>query len=264
MKQEKQNTIYPPAVVRALEILNFLAENMSPLSLKEISEAMKIPHASTYRIVKCLESYGYIRESPNQSDKYKLGFRPAFMAKMAFDGVDLITVAVPYIKDLAYETCQACQLCALNDSYIITLDQSLPVEAITIIAKLGESIPINVSASGKILVALLPPNKRRELLEKGWFTYRKNTEHTIIVLERFLAHLEEVSLNMYGTDFEEFSIGIGCLAVPIFDHMDNPIAAIGLTGPIENYRNKLKFDQMLRALNEASDGISKQLYSTRK
>ena len=259
-EKEDSNSIHPPAVARALNILDYFAENTQALSIKEISEVLDIPHASTYRLVKCLLDYGYLRESPNYPDKYKLGFKPSYLSKMAFDGADLITIAIPHLKDLANQTSQACQLCVLNDSHIITLDQSLPRDSITIIAKLGEPIPVNVSASGKVIYSRIPENKRRDMLSKVWHTFSANTEYTITDMEEFLRILDQISTQAYATDFEEFALGIGCLAVPILDYSNKPIAAIGLTGQINHYKNPENFDFMLQVLLDKSKEISKELY----
>jgi len=258
LKNDESN-IYPPAVLRALTIMEYLSANQSPLSIKEISDIIQIPHASTYRIVKCLSDYGYLRESPTQPDKYKIGYKFAILSKSTFDGTDLGTIASPIIRDLANKTRQACQLCVINDNNVITIDQALPKESITIIAKLGEPIPINVSASGKILSALMLESKRREMLTKVWPLFKSNTENTIIDLQDFLKHLEKVAQQLYGTDFEEFSLGIGCLALPIFDYSNCAIAAIGLTGPIEYYQNPQSFKALMDALLDASKKISKDL-----
>jgi DNA-binding IclR family transcriptional regulator len=258
MKEDTSNS-NPPAVTRALTILDYIAEH-SPLSIKELSDILKIPHASTYRIVKCLLEFGYLRESPVYPDKYKLGYKPSILSKSAFDGADLIAVSKPYLKEMAAKTSQACQLCVLNDSYAINIDQSLPKDAITIIVKLGQPIPINASAAGKILTALLPETKRRDVLSNVWPSYKKNTDYTITDMELFLKHLEQISTQAYSTDFEEFAIGIGCIAVPVRDYDNNPIAAIGLTGPIKYYREPDSFNDMLNSLLDVSKKISKELY----
>ncbi len=257
---EKTNSIYPPAVERALSILDYMAENTQPLTIKEISNHMHIPHASAYRIVKCLIDFGYLRESPYHPEKYKLGYKPTYLSKMAFNGTDLVTIAIPHLKSLSEKTSQACQLCVLNGGYAITLEQAVPRDAITIIARLGEPIPVNASASGKVLISRMHKGKRKDILTRVWPSYKPNTEYTVTNLETFLEQLDEISKQNYASDFEEYALGIGCMAVPIYDNMQNPIAAIGLTGPIDNYRKQETFDSMLKELLEVSSDITKELF----
>jgi len=257
----KSNSIYPPALERALSILDYMAENTQPLTIKEISNQMSIPHASAYRIVKCLIDFGYLRESPHHPEKYKLGYKPTYLSKMAFNGTDLVTIALPHLKSLSDKTSQACQLCVLNGGYVITLEQSVPRDAITIIAKLGEPIPINASASGKVLISRMHKNKRRNILTKVWPSYKENTPYTVTDLEVFLDQLDEISKQSYASDFEEYALGIGCLAVPIYDYLQNPIAAIGLTGPIDNYIKQDVFDSMLNELLTTSNEITNELFN---
>ena len=63
----------------------------------------------------------------------------------------------------------------------------------------------------------------------------------------------------YGFDNEEFAIGIGCLAVPIYDTVKNCIGSLGITGSIQAYQKKDMFQHMLSVLREASSRITQNL-----
>lgn len=232
---------------------------MEPKSIKDICSTLKIPPASTYRIMRCLIGYGYLRESRTYPDKYTLGYKINVLARNSFSGFDLCEIAHPYMATLATETGQACQLCVLGDNAAITIDQALPTSAITVIAKLGSKVPINVSACGRLLVALLPAEKQSSFLTNAWKIIEKNNEHTIDDISQFAALLPGIREQLYGTDMEEYAIGIGCLAVPIFDTHEKPIAAIGLTGQIDNYRDEVRFQKSLSSLRHASLLISQEI-----
>ena len=79
------------------------------------------------------------------------------------------------------------------------------------------------------------------------------------MLAQFAAILDEIRQKQYGTDFEEYALGIGCLAVPIYDAGNKPIAAIGLTGQIENYQDSEKFNEFLESLRNVSELIKNEI-----
>ena len=54
-------------------------------------------------------------------------------------------------------------------------------------------------------------------------------------------------------------MGIGCIAVPIHNANKEPIAAIGVTGPIEFYQNMNNFNTTLGELLEISSKIEQLL-----
>lgn len=251
---------YPPSVQRALLIIDYLGASEQPKSIREICDSLTIPIATAYRIINCLIDYGFVSEDQSSPGKYRLSFKFSFLGKNTFESKVLIAIAHPFMEKLALETSQACQLSVLSKGSVMTIDQVLPMSVITIVAKFGEPIPINSSASGKILTSLLPEKERNTVLNKVWKNINKKTPYTIDNLQKFVFALNEAREVGYGTDYQEYAIGIGCLAVPIYDKFNNPIAALGLTGHIDNYIDMNIFNSALEKLKHTSILISEEIY----
>ena len=139
------------------------------------------------------------------------------------------------------------------------IEQCLPKSAITYITELNETIPINVSASGKILTALLPAKEQSRFLQKTAQHFEKNTEKTLLDLELLQEHLSLTAQRGYGTDDEEYAMGVGCIAVPIYDSEGKPLAAIGTTGPVEVYHQEDEFQSILEFLKKIAQDISDRI-----
>lgn len=56
------------------------------------------------------------------------------------------------------------------------------------------------------------------------------TSKTIDDVGKFISYLDRVRQMGYAEDNEEFALGIGCLAAPVFNHELRCVAAIGVTG----------------------------------
>lgn len=258
MSEQQDESNFPPALERALSILEYLCESETPKSSKEISEELQIPIASTYRIVNCLRSNGYLRESRYFSDKFTLGYKLIALGRYAHDKFNIIEIANKHMEKLAANTAQACQLLVLDDDSVITIHQTLPLSVITVIAKIGEKIPINLSAGGTILTSLLPSARLNLFLKKAWKTVRSQTEYSILDIEEFRRKLVISREQGYAVDREEYALGIGCLAVALYDQENNPIAALGLTGHISSYEGEA-FESLLKQLQVTGSQISDEL-----
>lgn len=63
----------------------------------------------------------------------------------------------------------------------------------------------------------------------------------------------------YAVDNEEFSMGVGCIAAPIYNYNLECVAAIGVTGQIESYRDTETFNRFLVEVKMAANEISRNL-----
>lgn len=250
---------FPPATLRTLQILDYFMEDPSPKTLKTISENLNIPFTSLYRIAMCMQEYRYLVEDPTRPNHFRLGYKMRQFSDIVFSEKNLIKIALPFMRKVASELNQACQLCILTENGVCTIEQCLPRSAITYITELNETIPINVSASGKILTALLPDKERERFLRKAAVHFEKNTSRTVTDPEMIRKQLEICARQKYGTDEEEYADGVGCIAVPIYDSDHKPVAAIGTTGPIEFYHKPETFRSILTFLQKTAAEISGRL-----
>jgi len=259
MPNKNENQNFPPAAERTLQILDYFAADPSSKTLKTLAEQLEIPSTSLYRIISCMQEYRYIVEDPKRPNYFKLGYKLSQFSHIAFTEKELITLARPYMEQLTKKSSQACQLCILTENGVCTIDQCLPHSVITYISELGEILPINVSASGKLLTALLPPQKQKSFLKRAVKIFRRNTPNTVTDIEEFKKRLVQIGKLRYGTDVEEYAVGIGCIAVPIYNANKEPIAAIGVTGPIEFYQDMNQFNTTLGDLLDLSAKIEELL-----
>ena len=245
------------SVDRALNILEMVGKTNRPLSVRDIFSELEIPAASCFRIVKNLVSRGYLMESYDAVGQYVLGFSLINLSEQALQRLDVRAIAIPYMKEISIETRQAVQLGILKSYEVVYIEQELPLYSVDVIAPLNEPLPVNLSAAGKILCAFLPIYQQKEYLGKAVFP--KNTEKTIVDKEEFQTVLHRVHEQQYALDLEEYSLGIGCIAVPIFDFQNRCVASLGVTGDISYYNNPQKLNMCLKVLQKASREISRRL-----
>lgn len=250
---------FPPACERTLRILDYICEDSKGKTIKEISEFLDIPIASAYRLLNCMQEYGVIRSSRINKDHFKAGTTLSIWAGNSSEVSDLASIAKPYMIDLSQRTGQACQLCVLSNDSAVVIDQQLPRKGLAAIASLGEKIPVNISAGGKILAANLSSKRKQVFLSNASKLFRKETDKTLMDIDEFTKHIEKAKANGYGLDLEEYALGIGCIAVPIVGFNGKTVAALGLTGHISNYESPEGIKKLYSALRSACNKISQQL-----
>ncbi|MGP4018729.1 IclR family transcriptional regulator [Saccharopolyspora sp. 5N708] len=93
----------------------------------------------------------------------------------------------------------------------------------------------NARASGKVLLAFAEPGDRERYL--AMHPLERVTDRTIVDPEVFANELEKVAARGYATDVEEFSLGVACLAIPIWSN-GVLIGSYTIAGPLERYRRQ--------------------------
>lgn len=251
---DNNDTFFVPAVEKTLDILEYLSKNKS-VTLKNISQNLNIPIASAFRIVKHLCQRGYIVEEQRTSLKYSLGNKIYSIYSGYLSQPDLLQKAKPFLNELSEKCGQTSQLAILKPDGIMYIDQSLPSVPVSIIAPLHTILPINISAAGKVLVADLDLEEREIFVKRT--ILEEKTSKSIVNIEAFLLELQNVNKCGVGSDYEEFAVGIGCLAAPVYDYTNKAIAAVGITGHIHDY---IKNDMFLTTqVKDAATNLSIQM-----
>jgi DNA-binding IclR family transcriptional regulator len=93
----------------------------------------------------------------------------------------------------------------------------------------GSHVPLHASASGKLLLALLPRPQRERLLEH--LTLRGYTEHTLVDRRTLERDLEATRARRVGINRQEHLQGMYGIAVPVMLDRRRACAAVALQAP---------------------------------
>lgn len=251
-----QNSVVP-SLERALNMIEYLSVHSNGATLKQLGDELDIPSASAFRLIKNLVNRGYVTENTGGQTTYLLGPKIMSIAASYEKGSSLHIVAKPIMQYLANELGQTVQLAIWRNGTLIYIDQAFSSAPLSVIAPLYEPVSVNVSASAKIILALLPESVRTRAIDECPFI--RLTQNTITDRDTYLKEVCKSGEQGYGFDNEEFSLGIGCLAVPVFDGKKSCIGALGITGSIQEYKKKTLFQEMLNTLRSASERITEGL-----
>jgi DNA-binding IclR family transcriptional regulator len=242
------------AVGKALNALELLQPLESPMALHEIAKRIQLSKTSAFRLLRTLESAGYLVS--NAWGQYSLV--PEIRSVMPTQYlVKLLRTATPYLRELNRDFRESVSLAALfeNHSEVILVVES--PEVIRMSNVVGHILPPNASALGKVITAF-QREPRREKLLRSYGLYRF-TPHTITDESELARQFEEIRARMFATDREESVSDGGCFAVPILGQSGEVAAAISMSIPKVRIRGEAHEQAIIKALHTTAGNIAADL-----
>lgn len=216
------------SVAKAIRLLEALANDPSPIGVSELGRQLDMDKASVSRMLRTLEQAGFVSQDRN-TQRYGLGVALLAMGQKALRRVDLRDAARPSLENLAKTTGECAHVAMMVAERSFYLDQVIPERGVGVDSPVGSLAPLHCTALGKVLLAFQSKEELRRI--SGTMTFEVFTRRTITDPVSFANHLAEVRRTGIAYDDEEFSIGVRCLAAPVFRHDGTVRGAIGISGP---------------------------------
>jgi DNA-binding IclR family transcriptional regulator len=243
------------AVQRALNILESVAQRNGGLSNADISRKLKIPKSTASYLLHTLEQSGYLRREED-SGKYQLGLKVLNLSRGALSGMDVREIAGPILRHVVDASRLTAHLAILDRGEAVYIERVEAPGFIKMDTWVGRRMDVHTTSVGKALVAYIPEEELQAILkERGM---RRRTVHTITTPAKFLRDLEKVRELGYAIDDEENSLGVRCVAAPVFDASGRAQASVGLTGTVTQV-DRASIAKYADLAKEAARRISQQL-----
>ena len=219
------------ALKRGVAILDVLLDATRPLTSREIGEALGLSDSTVHRLLQTLCEAGWVtRAGPRSYHASGKAFLP-------------LSIYHPFnvLRRDAFEP-----LRALREEFGVTASLIVFVETERLILDVlgvtgmlapyyGTRIdnPLHVSASGKLLLAALPPEGRDALL--GRPPYAAHTPLSRTTRDAVAEDLEQIEVQGFATNIDEDFVGFSAVAAPLFCGPDQVIGCLALAGATERF-----------------------------
>ncbi|MGX8711460.1 IclR family transcriptional regulator [Clostridium sp. KNHs216] len=220
--------VFVQSVVRALDILECFEGQLVELGISEISDQMKLSKSTVYGLVNTLVSKGYLEQNV-QTKRYRLGIKLFELGSLVYKRMDLRNEAKPFCEELVSKHNATVHLAAHYGDEIVYIDKVDAPGAMIVYSQTGKRAPMHCTGVGKAILAFLGDEALRHLFVKG--NLEQYTEHTLTCLEDLSQEMNHVRACGYAIDNEEIETGLRCVAAPIFNHLNQPVAAISVSAP---------------------------------
>lgn len=195
--------------------------------MERIASAVGLPRSSTYHLLKAMISEGFVVHLPEEK-RYGLGVA-AFEIGSAYLRHDpLERLARPLLAQLVAEISQTAHLGVLHGRELVYLLKEQPPRPVTLVTDVGVRLPATLTASGRALLAELPPAQVRALFPDAESFVRRTDQgpQTLTQLRRILADEKRQG---YAVEDSYITPGFSSVASAAVDHAGHPVAAISVT-----------------------------------
>jgi len=242
-----------PNLKNACRVLKALSVEEKGFSLSELARNLKIPRTTALRILSTLENEGFVGRNDNT---FTLGNGMVNVGLKALAKINIRTIAVPILRDLANETGETAHLVVLSDDHALILEVCDSPHPLRVASRPGTLTLLYCSAAGKVLMAHCIRNRIPEIFKDN--KMEKRTAKTITSIAALEKEMDKVIAQGYGLDDEEYFEGIRCLAAPIWNTRHEVVAATGITGTTTRFTPD-KIESFAQIVINAAKCISEKL-----
>ncbi len=216
-----------PAASRALRVLRFLASQPDPVPLDRIIRAVGLPRSTAYHLVNAMIAEGFVVHLPDER-RYGLGVA-AFEVGSGYSRQEpLQRIARRPLAELVDRTCESAHLAVLHGRDVLYVVEERAPGRPPLVTDVGVRLPAHLTASGRSILAALPPNQVRALYpDRTAFVDRHGKGPITLTALRTL--LSETRQRGYAIEDGEVTPGFASVAAAVLDHNGHPVAGIAVT-----------------------------------
>ncbi|RMF77344.1 MAG: IclR family transcriptional regulator [Chloroflexi bacterium] len=213
-------------VVKALNILECLAAAEKGLTAPQVAKEVGMSRPTVYRLLTTLEYKGYVSEIGHE---YRLGTKVLNLAGVLLESMNLPRLAEAYLRQVSEISGETAYVSILDGTAILYVSKVESTQSVRSNCALGTRNPLHCTSMGRAILANLPEDERREILDN--ITFTRFTENTITDRAQLEEELDVIRRRGYAIDNMEIEDGVRCVGAPIFDHTGRAFAAMSLSGP---------------------------------
>ncbi|MCW2940249.1 MAG: transcriptional regulator, IclR family [Actinomycetia bacterium] len=215
---------------RTIDVLDILAANSDGLTLMEIAKELGCPKSSAHGLLATLSRRDVVKATKTARGLvFALGHHIFEIGQAYARTVDLIRDGQEAVRRLADACLETVHLAALDSDHVVYLAKEEGRQPMRMVSAVGRRVPAYCTGVGKVLLAGLEDSLIDEM-----YPLRKQlprlTPYTIEDPVRLRAKLAETRSNGFAVEHEESSVGLSCVAAPVYDSA-NLVAAMSISVP---------------------------------
>jgi len=210
------------AVGRALAIFDAFDNEHLSLSLQEIAERIRMPKTTAFRLVNTLERAGFLIRMDNQ--QYCLSLKVARLGGLVRSTLSIREIARPVMFEVNKQTQETITLNTIVGTDRMVLEVVDTPSPLMSMARLGQHVPLFLSASSRIMLAYMEPDE----LERTLKVTAAGVEFDRPAFDRELARFRKQG---YALSRGQRVPGLTAISVPLFDINGKVRNSLSLTGP---------------------------------
>ena len=230
--------------------------NSTNLTLSELTQKTGINKATVRRFALTLVDLGYL--SLDHKNRFQLSPKVLDLGYHYLESSNLPDLALPILEEIASKVKESTNLAILDGSEIIYVARVNAAERIVgANLRVGSRLPYYATSLGKALVAWQPEMERKHIWDGA--KIKVFTEKTLVNYEAFEENLAQCRLQGYATGDGELETGLRSIAMPIFNHKGETIAALNISTHMLRTSEEILLKTFLPVLKDGVQKLNKQI-----
>lgn len=242
------------SVDRAILILKCFSKRRKEMRLTEIADELNLNKSTVHGIMSTLKYHGLI-DQDKETQKYRLGIYLMELGEIVLSSIEIRDIAHPIMEEVSKRLNETVHLSKIDHGELIYLDKVESSQSMRIFTNIGARMPAHCTGMGKAILAYTDKEEVDKLLPDDLDPI---TKYTITEKKELLLQLEDIRKKGYAIDNEESSIGLRCIAAPIFDYKGEVKYALSVSGPTVRITDKTT-EGIIKIIMEAVKIISYKL-----
>lgn len=222
-----QKTDFIGGLAKGLEVIEAFTADKPRMSITDIAKATGLDRATARRCLLTLAHLGYA-----EYDGKFFMLRPQVLrlGHAYLSATPLPTILQPVLDQLSEEVGESASASVLDGYEIVYIARAAQMRVISINLTSGSRLPAYCASMGRILLSALPETQAISILEN---TNRiAKTEFTRTAIADLSAELKQIRDQGYAINDQELELGLRSIAVPVFNHRNQVVAAINIGAPV--------------------------------
>lgn len=222
------------SVDKALRLLEILSQSENPMRLRDIAVASELTRSNAFRMLQTLRDLGYVQQVGDGS-QYDLTLKIFAIGARKVASNALVSAAHPVLQRLSERVAENVILSVREGLTSVAVDRIEGRAFVRTFAFLGARAPLHAVSGGKVLLAWAPD----EVVDAMAENLTPFTQATISDPDRLRAEIDTIRARGYATTFHEIN-DVACgVAVPIRSRHGDVVAALSVSGPMEDLDDAL-------------------------
>ena len=217
-------------IERMVNLLDALAQQSEPTSLKVLSQRTGLHPSTSHRILNDLVWARFVdRVEPGT---YQLGMRLLELGNLVKARLNVRDAALGPMRELHRDIGQPVNLSIRQGDEIVYIERAVSERSgMQVVRAVGGRAPLHLTSVGKLFLAAQPPRQIQAYVARtGLPGHTKNSLTDAAALDRELAMVRSRG---YARDEEELENGVRCIGAGIRDDSGQLIAGLSISAPAD-------------------------------
>ena len=242
------------SLAKGLRLIECFGPDTPRLSIAQAAAASGLDRATARRVLLTLHREGY---AEYDGKFFTLTPRILRLGMAALASLPLSQIVQPWLDQLSEGIGQSCSVALLDETEIVYIARAAQKRVMSIGLMPGSRLPAFCTSMGRVLLAALPRDQARALVEASDLAPR--TAFAASDPDEIMARIDQVRAQGYALIDQEVELGLRSVAVPLIDGRDRVVAALNTGMAATQDRVDLLADLYLPRLRKVQAGLRRVL-----